>query len=321
MSRIGKTSKNPQIYSLALGRYEHEFEMEQIGNKVPPASGLTARQRVSEAPTNQQIIFGAYDAPRFTLENTNKYFMKRDDKPITEYQRKIGTRSQGSFYQMAADKPYIELGGRALNGDLYSVAPSTDLLTDKEMYQLMTVYKPSMAKPKTKEDAIIEDMAKVGQPYEQEKLSKMNSNARDFIENDLYKTELYPSTETNKGDGGNNLVFDYQKEMNKSTQAMSRQQLYNQIFNTRKSTSNINVFQRDAAKTREVLSTYGNKQHELSRPQVQPDIRPEIIKGKEEEQKQQDKIEKREQGQQTEGMLNMAMTGIKKTGNIAELGY
>lgn len=324
MSRIGKTSKNPQIYNLALGRYEHEFEMEQIGNKAPPASGLTARQRVSEAPTNQQIIFGSYDSPRFKLEDTNKYFKakeKRDDQPITEYQRKIGTRSQGSFYQMAANKPYIELGGRALNGDLYSVAPSTDLLTDKEMYQLMTVYKPSMAKPKTKEDAIIEEMAKVGEPYEQEKLSKMNSNARDFIENDLYKTELYPSTETNKGDGGNNLVFDYQKEMNKGTQPMSRQQLYNQIFNTRKSTSNINVFQRDAAKTREVLSTYGNKQHELSRPLPQPDIRPEIIKGKEEEQKQQNKIEKREKGEQTEGEMVMTMVskGAGAAGNIAQL--
>ena len=32
MSRIGKTTKNPQIYNLALGRYEEEFELEAIGN-------------------------------------------------------------------------------------------------------------------------------------------------------------------------------------------------------------------------------------------------------------------------------------------------
>jgi hypothetical protein len=326
MARIGTTHRQSQIYNHALKRYEREFELEQIGNKVPPSSGLTARQRVSEAPTNQQIIFGSYDNPRFRLEDTNKYFKakeKRDDEPITDYQRKIGSRSTGSFMQMAANKPYIELGGRALNGDLYSVAPSTDLLSDKEMYQLMTVYKPGMVKEKTKEDAIIEDMAKVGQPYEQDKLSVMNSNSRDFIENNLYKTELYPSRETNKGDNGNNLVFDYQKEMNKGTQPMSRQQLYNQIFNSRKSTSNVNTIQREVAKQKEVLSVYGNKQHEL-KATTKPDVRPEIIKGKAKEQKQQDKIEKKEQGIQTSdssSMVNMVMNTVSKGAGAASNIY
>jgi hypothetical protein len=117
MSRIGKTTPNPRIYNLALGRYEDEFEMQQIGNKAPPASGLTSRQRVSEAPLGgQKIIFGAYDAPRFNLEDTSKYFKakaKRDNVPTTEYQKKIGSRSQGSFMQMADNKPYIELGKKS----------------------------------------------------------------------------------------------------------------------------------------------------------------------------------------------------------------
>lgn len=299
MSRIGKTTKNPQIYNLALGRYEDEFEMEQIGNRAPPASGLTSRQRVSEAPLGgQKIIFGAYDAPRFNLEDTSKFFKakaKRDNVPTTEYQKKIGSRSQGSFMQMADNKPYIELAGKSLNGDLYSQSPSTDLLSEQQMYKLMTVYKPSMAKPQTEEDKIIQDVAKVGSPYYSDLLSRENENPREFIEKDLYKTEVYPSTYVSKGDGGSNLVFDYQKEMNKGTQPKTREQLYNQYFNSRKSTSNINVMQRDAAKAREVLSVYGNKQHE--QPVVQQaNIRPEIIQAKAQEQKAQDKIDKRDEG-------------------------
>jgi hypothetical protein len=273
--------------------------MEQIGNKAPPSSGLVSRQRVSEASLgSQKVIFGAYDAPRFNLEDTTKYYKakaKTDNIPTTEYQKKIGSRSQGSFMQMASNKPYLELAGKALNGDLYSVAPSTDLLSEQEMYKLMVVYKPSMIQPQTQESKVIEEMAKVGLPYEQDKLSRENENPREFIEKDLYKVEVYPSTYISKGDGGSNLVFDYKKEMNKGTAPKTREQLYNEYFNSRKSTSNVNVIQRDAAKAREVLSVYGNKQHEQA-PANKADIRPEIIKAKAEEQKAQDKIEKKEDG-------------------------
>ena len=323
MSRIGKKSPNPAIYNLALGRYENEFELEQIGNKAPPSSGLTSRQRVSEAPlAGQRVIFGAYDAPRFTLEDTTKYYKskaKRDNIPTTEYQKKIGSRSQGSFMQMADNKPYLELAGKALNGDLYSVAPSTDLLSEQQMYQLMTVYKPSMVKPQTEESKVIEEIAKVGSPYKQDLLSRENENPREFIEKDLYKVELYPSTYVSKGDGGSNLVFDYNKEFNKGTQPKTRQELYNQYFNSRKSTSNVNVMQRDAAKAREVLNTYGNKQNE--QPAVSTvDIRPEIIKAKAEEQKAHDKIEKREEkgkvAEDGSNLIKQAVTNVLTGGNV-----
>ena len=284
MARIGKTSPQSRIYNLALGRYEHEFEMgaSDIGNKQQPASGLTSRQVVSEAPLGvQRIIFSPSDAPKYTLEDTNKYIKakeKADNVPTTEYQKKIGIRSEGSFMDMAKDKPYIELAGKALNGDLYSIAPSTDLLTEQDMYKLMTVYKPSMAKPKTQTEQTIERMAKVGQPYEQEKLSRYNTNPREFMEQNLQEIELYPSEETNKGDGGSNLVFNYKKEMNKGTQPMTREQLYNANFNARKATSGVNMMQRDAAKAREVLSVYVNKQHEAKSP-PEAETRPAIIKG------------------------------------------
>lgn len=289
MSRIGKTTANSRIYNLALGRYEQEFEMgaSEIGNKQQPASGLTARQVVSEAPLGvQRIIFSPSDAPKYSLEETDKYIKakeKADNVPTTEYQKKIGIRSEGSFMDMAKDKPYIELAGKALNGDLYSIAPSTDLLTEQDMYKLMTVYKPSMAKPKTQTEQTIEEMAKVGQPYKQEKLSRYNTNPREFMEQNLQEIELYPSEETNKGDGGSNLVFDYKKEMNKGTQPMTREQLYNANFNARKATSGINMMQRDAAKARDVLSVYGNKQHVAPKSPPEAELRPAIIKGQQDE--------------------------------------
>jgi hypothetical protein len=272
--------------------------MEEIGNRKADPSGLVERQRVSEAPLGpQKVIFGAADAAKYSLQDTSKYFKakeKRDNVPTTEYQKKVGLRSEGSFMEMAKDKPYIELGGKALNGDLYSQAPSTDMLSEQDMYKLMTVYKPSMVKPKTHMEETIEKIAKVGQPYDQEKLSRANTNPREFIENDLQKIELYPSEETNKGDGGSNLVFDYRKELNKGTQPMTREQLYNQTFNARRATSNINIMQRDAVRAKQLLSTYGNQQQK--QPTSQPDIRPEIIKAKDEEKKAEQLVEKKQEG-------------------------
>lgn len=299
MARLGKITPQTRIYNLALGRYEHEFEMNEIGNRKADPSGMVARQRVSEAPLGpQKVIFGAADSSKYSLQDTSKFFKakeSRDNVPTTEYQKKVGLRSQGSFMQMAEDKPYIELAGKALNGDLYSIAPSTDLLTDQDMYKLMTVYKPSMVKPKSHMEQTIEKIAKVGQPYDSEKLSRANTNPREFMENDLQKIELYPSEETNKGDGGSNLVFDYRKEMHKGTGPITREQLYNQTFNARRATSNINMMQRDAVKAKELLSTYGNKQHEQTK-QPQTDIRPEIIKGKEEEKKAEEKVQQQQSG-------------------------
>jgi hypothetical protein len=325
MARLGKVTPQTRIYNLALGRYEHEFEMESsdIGNRKADPSGLVARQRVSEMPLGpQKVIFGAADAAKYSLQDTNKYFKakeSRDNVPTTEYQKKVGLRSEGSFMEMAKDKPYIELGGKALNQDLYSQAPSTDLLTEQDMYKLMTVYKPSMVKPKTQMQETIEKIAKLGQPYDSEKLSRANTNPREFMENDLQKIELYPSQETNKGDGGSNLVFDYRKEFHKGTQPMTREQLYNQTFNARRATSNINMMQRDAVRAKELLSTYGSKQHEQAKPQTE--IRPEIIKGKEEEKKAEEKVQEQKSGAGVKSGAEMvfnAVSNIKTLSNYAQ---
>jgi hypothetical protein len=188
MARIGNTRPQSKIYNLALGRYEHEFEMEQLGKKQP-INGLTARQRVSEAPLGpQKIIFGGYDAPRYTLDDTEKYYRKLNketDMHMTEYEKKIGTRSEGSFMERAESKPYIEIAGKGLNGDIHMAAPALDLLTDQEQYKLMTVYKPSMQKPKTHVEKIEEKVGKLGQPYYTEVVSRANDDPRQFMNMNL----------------------------------------------------------------------------------------------------------------------------------------
>ena len=308
MARIGTTHGQSKIYNVALGRYEKEFEMQQEGKKVPE-NGLTARQRVSEAPLGpQKIVFGGYDAPYYHLDDTEKYFKKLDkatDIPMTEYEKKIGTRSEGSFMQKAESKPYIEIAGKALNGDIHNSAPALDLLTDQEQYKLMTVYKPSMQKPKTHGEKVQEHVAKVGQPYYTEVISRANDDPREFIKMDLQKTELYPSNMVSKGDGGSNLSFDYKKEMNKSTNPITREELYNENFNNKKAVSNINMMQRDAHTARNVLSTYGNKQHleKESEKVAKEGVRPKIMKDEMLEQKQENIIQNEEQGRPEQANL------------------
>ena len=305
MARIGTTHPQSRIYNLALGRYENEFEMEQIGKA--PVNGLTSRQRVSEIPTVQKIIFGGYDAPRFKLEQTEKYFRNFDkttDISMTEYEKKIGSRSQGSFMEQAQSKPYIEIAGKGLNGDIHGSAPALDLLDDQEQYRLMTVYNPYMQKAKTKIEKKEEEIAKLGQPYKMETLSKANEDPRKFMEMNLQEVELYPSTATNKGDGGSNLAFDYKKELNKDTNPITREALYNENFNNKKAVSNINMMQRDAHTARDVLSTYGNKQHTATVPQeADKGLRPEIMKGEMLEAHQEENVQKEKHGENVRSNL------------------
>jgi len=308
MARIGTTHPQSRIYNVALGRYEKEFEMQQEGKKVSE-NGLTARQRVSEAPLGpQKIIFGGYDAPYYQLEDTEKYFKKLDkatDKPITEYEKKIGTRSEGSFMEKAESKPYIQLAGKALDGDIHDSAPAINLLTEQEQYKLMTVYKPSMQKPKSHIEKIEEHIAKVGQPYYNEIISRANDNPREFIKNNLQDTELYPSNMVSKGDGGSNLLFNFKEEMNKGTNPITTEELYNQNFNNKKSVSNVNMMQRDAQTARNILSTYGNKQNTQTETNdiSKQGIRPEIMKNEMLEQKQENIIRNEENGKSNEGSM------------------
>ena len=294
MSRLGKTTKNTQIYSYGLGRYEHEFEMESIGNRPVKPYGLTARQRVSENATNQPIIFGAADEPTYSLQDTNKYTKKK--KPMTEYQEKIGIRSQSSLYEMAHDKPYIEIADEGLKGDIHHQAPSIDLLTPNEIYKLTTVSKPSMIKPQSKLAMQKQKMAKLDEPYKIEELSRDNTDPKAYIEKNLGEKQLYPSQEPSHGDGGSNIKFDYKKEAHMGTQPKSARELYNQVYMNRKAISGINFAQRDAVKANEVLNLYSRQSP--NRP-VEQQTNPMEVEEQKQEAKDEQKVEQIQQGVQS----------------------
>ena len=305
MSRLGKTTKNTQIYSYALGRYENEFEMEQIGNRTPKPYGLTARQRISENGTNQPIIFGTTDSSTYSLQDTSKYMRKK--LPMTEYQEKIGIRSNSSLYEMAHDKPYVEIADEGLHGDIHHQAPSIDLLTPNEIYKLTTVSKPSMIKPQSNQDLVKEKMAKLDQPYKVEELSRDNTDPKAYIEKDLAKTQLYPSQEPSKGDGGSNLVFDYKKEMNRGTQPISARDLYNQTYNSRRTVSGVNFAQRDAVKAKELLNTYYKQSENKPTP---IDVKPSVVNEQKQEAKEQDEVMERKQGNRPQDAGSIVMQSV-----------
>jgi len=295
MSRLGKTTKNTQIYNYGLGRYEHEFEMEQIGNRPVKPYGLTARQRVSENATNQPIIFGAADEPTYSLQDTNKYAKKK--MPMTEYQEKIGIRSQSSLFEMAHDKPYIEIADEGLKGDIHGQAPSIDLLTPNEIYKLTTVSKPSMIKPQSKLAMQKQKMAKLDEPYKIEELSRDNTDPKAYIQKNLAEKQLYPSQEPSHGDGmGSNIKFDYKKEAHMGTQPKSARELYNQVYMNRKAISGINIAQRDTVKANEVLNLYSRQSP--NRP-VEQQTNPMEVEEQKQEAKDEQKVEQIQQGVQS----------------------
>jgi hypothetical protein len=311
MSRIGKTTKNAQIYSYALGRYENEFEMESIGNRTPKPYGLTARQRISENGTNQPIIFGTTDSPTYSLQDTSKYTRKK--LPMTEYQEKIGIRSNSSLYEMAHDKPYVEIADEGLHGDIHGQAPSIDLLTPNEIYKLTTVSKPSMIKPQSNQELVKEKMAKLDQPYKVEELSRDNTDVKAYIANNLGETQLYPSQEPSHGDGGSNIKFDYKKEMNRGTQPISAKDLYNQTYNSRRAVSGINFAQRDALKAKELLNTYYKQSENRPTP---VDVKPSHVEQQKQEAKEQEEVMQKKQGNRPQDAGSIVQQAVGAVGEV-----
>jgi hypothetical protein len=279
MARIGNTKPQARIYDYARHKYQPEYDMNLTSQE--PTNGQTAYQKYHDKPlTPQKLIFSPYTEVDFKLGDTKQELEKILErkkqivsglnnkiigKPKTMYEMKIGSRSEGSFYDQAKTKPYVEItpGISGLKGDIHQQAPATDMLTDNEVYELTTVFKPSMIKPKTTIDNKIEETAKLTKPYEYQVIANANENTRDFMEAKLGNIEVYPSTATGYGgdDGGSNIKFNYAQELNKGLEPKTTKQLYEETFLNPKSVSNVNMMQRDAQKARDVLGLFGNKQH------------------------------------------------------------
>lgn len=286
MARIGNVRPQSRIYDYARHSYQPEFDM-NLSSKAP-FDGQTAYQKPHDKIfTPQQIIFSPSVDLQFKMGDTNQELQKilerkkqivsglnnkKIGKPDNMYEMKIGSRSEGTFYEQAKSKPYVELTPNSgLKGDIHQQAPATDMMTDNEVYELTTVFKPDMLKPKTMIDKKIEDTAKLTKPYEREVIANANENTRDFMEAKLGNIEVYPSTATGYGgdDGGSNIKFNFAEELNKGVQPKTTKQLYEETFLNPKSVSNVNMFQRDAQKARQVLGLFNNPQ-QLSVSETEP---------------------------------------------------
>ena len=277
MARIGNVRPQSRIYDYARKEYQPEFDMNLTSKE--PFDGQTAYQKPHDKIfTPQKLIFSPYSELEFKMGDTEKELKnllerksqiisglnnKKIGKPKNMYELKIGSRSEAGFYQQAQSKPYVEITPliSGLRGDIHQQAPATDMLTDNEVYELTTVFKPDMVKPKNIFEKKIEEVAKLTKPYEREVIANANENTRDFMEAKLGRIEVYPSTDTNIGDGGGNLKFNFAKELNMGLEPKTTKQLYEETFLNPKSVSNVNMMQRDAQKARDVLELFGNKQH------------------------------------------------------------
>ena len=291
MARIGNTTKQSQIYDYALKRYESEFMMTQEGANVP-ASGQTAYQSYLKISTPQKLIFAPYNEPEFYMGDTkeeqkalvdNKLQIvsgltnnKKISAPKNMYQLKVGTRSEGNYYDQAKTKPYVDLTPdvSGLHGDIHQQAPAVEMLNDNEIFKLTTVYKDDMIKPKNKYEKKMEEVMKVNEPSERDILVQANQDVGDFMKHKLGATQVYPSTETNQGsvqgNGYGNMRVNSGEELNRGIQPKTTAQLYQENFKNPKPVSNVNLIQRDAQEARDTLSVFGNRQHLSVSEQVIP---------------------------------------------------
>lgn len=273
MARIGTVRPQARIYDYARKEYQPEYDM------TKPVNAQSAPQRYTDKIIAPQIIaFSPYvdfDVKLGKMDEEQKEFIKRRKdvvsglnyekigKPKSEYNMKIGSRSEGNFYDQALSKPYVEMAPyiTGLQGDIHQQAPALNMMSEEQAYQLTTVYKPDNIKAISKSEKKIEEVAKLQKPDERQKIIMANQNSRDFFEAGLGKIEVYPSTATNVGDGGSNIKFNFNKELNKGVEPKSAKQLYEETFLNPKSVSGVNTMQRDSEKARQILGLFGNRQH------------------------------------------------------------
>ena len=273
MARIGTVRPQARIYDYARKEYQPEYDMSK------PVNAQSAPQRYTDKIIAPQVIaFSPYvdfDVKLGKMDEEQKEFIKRRKdvvsglnyekigKPKSDYNMKIGSRSEGNFYDQALSKPYVEIGPHitGLQGDIHQQAPALNMMTEEQAYQLTTVYKPDMIKPISKSEKKIEQVAKLQKPDGRQKIIMANQNTRDFMEADLGKLLVYPSTDTSVGDNGSNIKFNFNKELNKGVQPKSAKQLYEETFLNPKSVSGVNTMQRDAERARQTLGLFGNRQH------------------------------------------------------------
>ena len=251
MSRIGRDGCT-QIYNQATGK--DIPRVDAIGE-------LEGYQLVSERPFTNPL----YDAPfgvkwefrDWTDLINDKEFMERAKKRYneTEYQMKIGRRSEGSRFQDAKDKPYIELAQQAGNTFL-GEAPNFELLPENQQYALKTIY-PNMEIEDTKFDDAEKVINKMNdKPDEKQKIQIANADPMDFVDKKLADIELYPTEGVGRVEQGSNLKINWEKEMGQPTNIISTKEGY---MRDAELDTMINSYQRAYNKGRQIIGLYKEK--------------------------------------------------------------
>lgn len=248
MSRIGRIGAG-QIYDFVTG--------ENVP-RVDEGQALEGYQLVANTPfTNKlnnatfKVKWNFYD---MTDSLSDKQFVERAKKRYnkTEYQMKVGRRSEGSRFEDAKVKPYIEFAQMAGN-TFIDEAPNLKTLPESQQHFLKSSFPDELMKD-SKFDAAQQLYDKFDEvPTDKQKVQIANTQPIEFINKKLAKVETYPTEAAGRVNGGSNIRLNWEKEMGQPTNLVSEKQgvEIDKALDTR-----INAYQRGANKARQIIGLY-----------------------------------------------------------------
>ncbi len=185
----------------------------------------------------------------------------RDNK--TNYQLKIGRRSEGNRFQNAKDKPYVNYSGTLSYGDdIHANAPSIDFFDEQQKALLTKTFTKQMEQPISALGQTVELVNKfeLGSPYPNQIIDKANEQLGNFINDHLGQIETQPNVPTGYTDGGSNIKPNLAEEQNQPAGPQTAKDIYINSFMSQKTVSGVHLRQLNLGKSRAILGLYGNRQ-------------------------------------------------------------
>lgn len=254
MGRIGvKSQQGSRIYSYALDKYEEPFNM-----KGGQMTGYLALDDVN--PFYNQIV----DAPfklafKFEDVKPTEKMIKEHRERIrfnkTDYEIKVGKRSEGTIFGIQDGKPYIERGSSSFGDTMFGNAPSMDMLT-KQQQKYLTTPIPVQPVKETYFDKGKAETFKLQEPTERDIIVDANRDPNDFISMNLGELEVYPSTNAGYNEEGSNIRRDMMKDA-QMPEPMTKKQLFEMNYLSPQSTSGMMNTKQGVLKSKAILNWYG----------------------------------------------------------------
>ena len=254
MGRIGiKSQQGSRIYSYALGKYEEPFQGkggEMVGylatsdvnpffNKIVDAPFKLQFKYVNEKPTEEMI----------------KEHRERVRFNKTDYEIKVGKRSEGTIFSIQDGKPYMERGSSSFGDTMFGNAPATDMISRKQVKYLTTVY-PEQPLKETFVERAQAEYYKLQEPTARDKLVDANRDPNDFISMNLGEVEVYPSTDAGYNEDGSNVRRDMMKD-SQMPPPMTKKELFEMNYLSPQSTNGMASVKQSVLKSKAILNWYG----------------------------------------------------------------